>query len=100
MLLSTRAAILWAWDTMTSGTQAGTGALRAQAYDLLVLCQTVPDDIARSLIALATELNPNVKVLIYSAPERLRNINVEANHEKTLENPKRLIRTVTQLLEA
>ena len=65
-LLHTRAQLLSGWEVFTVDPRRAPEALRERLYDLLILCQSVPDSTAKTLIALATKLHPDIKVLALS----------------------------------
>jgi hypothetical protein len=65
-LLHTRAQLLSSWEAVTVHPRGAPEPLRERLYDLLILCQSVPDSTAEPLIALATKLHPNIKVLALS----------------------------------
>ena len=53
-LLDTRAQLLSSWEVVTAYPRDAPEALRERLYDLMILCQSVPDSTAGTLIALAT----------------------------------------------
>ena len=63
MLSYTRAQILRDWETAITPTAGAPQALRSRPYNLLILCQTVPDSTAREIVAQANQLYPGLKVL-------------------------------------
>ena len=60
--------------------------IRATCPDLLILCQTVPDDRARTLIERARALNPVVKVLAVCQYSHRRDLDAEL-YEVQLDDP-------------
>ncbi len=65
-LLHTRVLLLSDWEVVTVNSRGAPEALRKRSYDLMVFCQSVPDSTAGQLIALATKLHPDIKVLAIS----------------------------------
>jgi hypothetical protein len=63
-LLLTRASLLKDWQTTSVITREAEAAIRAQAYDLLIFCRTVPDRTAEKLISLANQLHPPATSLL------------------------------------
>ena len=62
-LLATRAQILSEWEVVSASPIAVEEALERRSYELLILCQSVPDATAASVLALATSQYPKIKVL-------------------------------------
>ena len=100
-LSSTRAGVLKEWQTAsTTSRNAPEAVVTAQAYDLLILCQTVPEETARRLVALTCELRPQPKVLaLYSQQLRGRTGLGTATYEIDLLNPGGLRNRVAALLK-
>jgi CheY-like chemotaxis protein len=66
VLLRTRAELLRDWQITAVSSREATEAMRARAYDLLILSQTVQEPLARKLIAQALELACHPKILTIS----------------------------------
>ena len=98
VLLQTRADLLREWQVSTSTSQQAFQAIRASAFDLLIVCQTVSDNTAAQLIDKAREINPDVQALAIAQVHQERNLNVEL-FEVQLNDPDRLRRIVTRLLQ-
>jgi DNA-binding NtrC family response regulator len=63
-LLRTRVYMLEDWQTTTANTREAEAAMTTQPFDLLIIGQTVPDETAKSLIALANTLHPPATTLV------------------------------------
>jgi DNA-binding NtrC family response regulator len=63
-LLRTRVYMLEDWQTTTANTTEAEAAIQTQPFDLLIIGQTVPDETATSLIALANTLHPPAATLV------------------------------------
>jgi hypothetical protein len=74
VLLATRADLLRDWHTVATDPVGAIKALQLRSYDLLILCQSVPDSIAKQLIADATSLHPGIKVLALAYDGEDRNL--------------------------
>jgi DNA-binding NtrC family response regulator len=64
VLLRTRVCMLEDWQTTTANTREAEAAINARPFDLLIIGQTVPDETAKSLIALANKLQPPATTLV------------------------------------
>lgn len=98
LLLLTRADLLRDWHVSTVTSDRAIEAIRSAAYQLLIICQTIPDSIAQNLIDEAREMNPNVLVLAMAQVGQERNLDVEL-FEVQLKNPDRLRQVVADLLQ-
>jgi DNA-binding response OmpR family regulator len=98
-LLETRADLLKAWQVSTSTSQYAVEEIRSRAYDLIIFCQTIPDEAARALIHQARDQNPTVKTLATHIPGQERNLDAE-HYEIQLQNPARLQSIVARLLQS
>jgi CheY-like chemotaxis protein len=98
VLLQTRADLLREWQVSTSTSQQAFQSIRASAFDLLVICQTVPDFTAGQLIDKGREMNSSILVLAMSRAGQQRNLDAEL-FEVQLGDPDRLRRAVTHLLQ-
>lgn len=99
MLSSTRTALLSRWQTTTSTSMDALGVIRSTAPDLLILCQTVPDQRAKSLIESARTLNPKIKVLAVCQYLQSRDLDAE-RYEVQLDDPGAFAVIVADLLSA
>jgi hypothetical protein len=71
VLLHTRAELLRDWQITTTSSRDAGEAMLARKYDLLIFSQTVEETLVRSLIAQASELHPNPRILaIHSGRDR------------------------------
>ena len=72
VLLETRFASLKAWQVSTTTSQHAVEEFRSKFYDLIIFCQTIPEETSRTLIDQAHKLDPTVKTLAIrvSGPER------------------------------
>jgi two-component SAPR family response regulator len=80
---STRTELLKNWHVVAKTTADAFEAILARRYDLLILCQTVPDYTAKKLIAKARELNPKVRVLAISSYGRDRDLDCQKHELRT-----------------
>jgi hypothetical protein len=99
-LLKTRRCLLADWQTTSGNTRDAEKEIRARAYDLLIFGQTVSNETARSLIALASELHPlSSSLVICSLSEKDRNFG-SATYRVDLRNPGGLRAAVAKLLDS
>jgi hypothetical protein len=99
ILLETRAEVLREWRTTKAYTHNALKRIRSARYDLILFCQTVPNESARYLIAQATELYNGIKVLSISEIDEERPL-CPAGFTVEAFNPRRLRDTVATLLSA
>jgi hypothetical protein len=98
VLLETRFDSLKAWQVSTTTSQHAVEEFRSKFYDLIIFCQTVPEETSRTLIDQAHKLDPTVKTLAIrvSGPER----DVDADLDGVLlQQPNRLRGLVGLLLQ-
>jgi DNA-binding NtrC family response regulator len=69
-LLFARAALLSDCEVMTTGSRDAEEAIRALAFNLLIIGENVPDALAKMLLALAGRLYPQLKVLVAGRQHR------------------------------
>lgn len=69
VLLHTRAELLRDWQITTASSRDAAEAMLARKYDLLIFSQTVKETMARRLIAQASELDPNPRILAIRSGE-------------------------------
>jgi DNA-binding response OmpR family regulator len=86
VLLGTRADLLKAWQVATTSSRQAAEEIRSKAYDLIILCQTIPDETAQKLIHQAREVNPAVKALAIHVSGQERNVDAEL-YEIQLQHP-------------
>jgi CheY-like chemotaxis protein len=72
VLLETRFDSLRAWQVSTTSSQHAVEEFRSNFYDLIIFCQTIPEETSWRLIDQAHKLDPTVKTLAIrvSGPER------------------------------
>jgi CheY-like chemotaxis protein len=98
LLLQTRGALLRGeGDVVTVTSRDAEDALTSQLYDLVVLCQTVPEDTVRRLIDQTTALDPCPIILTINRAEEPRQLEAETYYVQ-LTNPKWLRVAVVGLL--
>jgi CheY-like chemotaxis protein len=98
LLLRTRRALLRGeGDVVTVMSRDAEVALISQLYDLVVLCQTVPEDTVRRLIDQTTALDPCPIILTINGAEEPRQLEAEP-YDVQLTNPKWLRVAVVGLL--
>jgi DNA-binding response OmpR family regulator len=98
VLLETRTDSLKAWQVSTTTSQHAVEGFRSKFYDLIIFCQTIPEEISRTLIDQAHKLDPTVKTLAIraSGPERDAGADLYGD---LLEQPNRLRDLVAFLLQ-
>jgi DNA-binding NtrC family response regulator len=69
-LLRTQTELLRDCQVETTCSGDAEEAIRALAFDLLIICETVPDAAARILLALAAKLHPQLKILLVGRQHR------------------------------
>jgi hypothetical protein len=96
VLCSTRAAILKQWEVATATPDDAAARLSVKRWDLLILCHTVPDDIARNLITQACFVNPLLQVIALSREGQDRHLDCY-KHEVDIAHPGSLKEAVARL---
>src|SRR5271156_5019557 len=99
ILLETRSYLLRDWQVSVSTSKMAIDAIRSKSYDLIILCQTIPDETAHALIGHAREMNPRVKSLAIHLPGQTRDVEAEL-YETQFQNPGRLMSVVAHLLQS
>jgi hypothetical protein len=100
VLLKTRRYLLADWQTTSASTRNAEKAIRAGTYDLLIFGQTVSNENAKRLIALASELHSlSTSLVICSLHEEERNFG-SATYRVDLNNPGGLRAAVAKLLDS
>lgn len=98
VLLHTRAELLRDWQIASASSREAEEAILAQPYDLLIFCQTVQENVGRTLIGQALRLHPECRILtIRSAGEQHLG---SQTYQVELNNPGGLRSTVAKLLDA
>jgi CheY-like chemotaxis protein len=97
-LLQTRADLLKAWRVSTTTAEHAIEAIRSTAHDLIILCQTIPDATAQTLIDQAREMNPDVATLALKHPGQERILDAKL-FEVQITKPGRFLRVVDRLLQ-
>jgi hypothetical protein len=77
------------WDAET--------VFASQAYDLVVLCQTVPEHVVRTLLNMASRLHPRAVIVVIDGSEEYRRLGAEI-FDAQLEDPGWLPRAAVELL--
>jgi CheY-like chemotaxis protein len=98
ILLETRTDSLKAWQVSTTNSQHAVEELRSKFYDLIIFCQTIPDETSRALIDQAHKLDPTVKTLEMRVSGPANDVGTE-RCGALLEPPHRLRTLVAFLLE-
>jgi hypothetical protein len=100
VLNKTRVCMLKDWQTTAANTAEAKEAIKAHAFDLLIFGQTVPDETAKNLIALANKLHPPAtSLVICAATGRDRHFGT-ATYRIDLSNPGGFRSSVARLLDA
>jgi len=100
VLLRTRSCLLQDWQITTASCREAEKAIKAQAYDLMIFGQTVPDETAKTLIAVASELHPpSSSLLLCSAGGQDRCFG-SASYKIDLRNPGGFRAAVEKLLDS
>jgi hypothetical protein len=100
VLVRTRVCMLKDWQTTTANTREAEAAIKAQAFDLLIIGQTVPDETAKNLIALARQLHPLATALVICGIVDADRHFGTASYRIDLTNPGGLRCAVAELLES
>jgi CheY-like chemotaxis protein len=98
MLSYTRAQLLREWKTVTTNSTAALETIRTSRYDLLILCHTVRDLTARTIIAQANELYPGIKSLAICEEWQNRELNA-ASYTSEPNDPASLRKAVASVLD-
>jgi hypothetical protein len=99
ILTETRVGLLSDWQPSESTSIQAPGLIRSIVPDLLIVCQTVPDEKARELIESARALNPRVRVLAVCRYQQKRDLDAEL-FEVQLNDPGAFRAVVADLLRA
>jgi hypothetical protein len=97
ILLETRAYLLRDWPVSVTTSRHAAEAIGSTAHDLIILCQTIPDETAKLLIDQARKMNPNVATLAIKHPGQDRGLDAEL-FEVQIAKPGRLLGVVARLL--
>jgi hypothetical protein len=99
MLLFTRARLLAEWLVDTANPAQAFAAIEAKGYDLLILCQTIPNDTASALTSAMATRSPGAAVMILNQQGQNRHIGtIQCSVDPT--NPRWLPDGVSKLLGA
>ncbi len=97
-LLETRAELLKAWQVSTTTSRHAVEEIRSKFFDVMIVCHSISDETARTLIHQARELNPALKTLAICFSGQEREVDAEL-YEVQLQNPGRLLSAVARLLQ-
>jgi hypothetical protein len=97
MLTETRVGLLSDWQPSASISVQAPGVIRSIVPDLLIVCQTIPDEKAQELIQTARALNPKVQVLAVCRYGQKRDLEAE-RFEVKLNDPGAFRTVVADLL--
>ena len=95
----TRAHLLEQWRPLVVTPEAASDAIAANAWDLLIICQTVPDDIAASLALQMNTLHPSAPVMAITGAGQNRSFR-SVQFVVNVANPSWLPNAVANLLSA
>jgi CheY-like chemotaxis protein len=98
ILLETRTDSLKAWRVSTTTSQHAVEAFRSKFYDLIIFCQTIPEETSRALIDQAHKLDPTVKTLAIRVSGPGRDVDADL-YGVLLEQPNRLRNLVAFLVQ-
>jgi DNA-binding NtrC family response regulator len=97
VLMHTRAELLRDWQITTASSREAGEAMQSRKYDLLIFSQTVQETQARNLIAQASALHPNPRILAIRSGED-RELG-SPTYQVDLNNPGGLRSAVARILE-
>jgi DNA-binding response OmpR family regulator len=97
-LLSTQTELLREWQVVGSCSGEAEEATRTSAFDLLIINQTVPELAARSLVAQASKLHPQPKILVICRQYREWHLGPTAFYTATSTHPCEFKTAVARLL--
>lgn len=95
----TRAELLREWQVVTTHCKGAADAILGRRYDLLILCQTVPEEAAIRIIATGRAMHPSVRILAVSQEGEDRRLDSQ-RYEVQLNNPRGLRDAVARLLSS
>jgi hypothetical protein len=72
VLSNTRALLLKHWQPLVVSPEVAPYAIAARSYDLLIICQTVAEEVAAKLALQITMLCPNAKVMAINGDGQVR----------------------------
>jgi hypothetical protein len=98
-LSRTRILMLGDWRTTAVTSAGASDAIAAYAYDLLILCQTIPDDVAASLAAQMLSVHSASKVMTINTKGHLRRFGT-VQYTLEMEKPTWLPNAVARTLSA
>ncbi len=94
-----RVRLLEQWNPLVVTPEVAPDAIAANKWDLLIICQTVKDDIAASLAQQMKTLHPNARVMAITGAGQIRKFR-SVKFPVNLENPSWLPDAVANLLSA
>jgi CheY-like chemotaxis protein len=97
-LIATRALLLSDWETETVHAFQAMECIETQAFDLLIICQSVPDATAKNLIRAAKELKAPPEILLIRADRSDKDFGVEVHTQNLWESPAWLHMSAAELL--
>jgi CheY-like chemotaxis protein len=99
ILLEALADQLIGWQVTASAPGEAVQFIRTTRPDLLILCQSIPQETAEGLIKCAREFNSNVRALIICRPGDTRDFHSEG-FDTRLDDPGDLRTVVVRLLQS
>jgi hypothetical protein len=97
MLSYSRAQLLKRWRITTVAPAAAAKAIAGKAYDLVLMCQTVRDEVAQKLALQAFAQHPNAKVMTINRQGQSRPFR-SVQFVVDFANPIRLVNAVSSIL--
>jgi hypothetical protein len=82
-----------------AGSRDAETAIASQPYNLIVLCQTVPEYRVRRVLNLASKIEPRPAIMVINGSERHRKLGA-ATHDVELANPAWFRTAVVQLVHS
>lgn len=98
-LIATRALLLSDWETETVNAFQAMECIETQAFDLLIICQSVPDVTAKNLIRAAKELKAPPQILLIRSNRSDEDFGVDVHTQDLWESPAWLRESATKILE-
>jgi hypothetical protein len=95
----TRAHLLQRWRPLVVTPEAAADAIAANAWDLLIICQSVNDDVAASLALQMNTLHPSAQVMAITSTGQIRSFH-SVQFAVNVANPSWLPDAVASLLSA
>jgi DNA-binding response OmpR family regulator len=98
-LQKTRVWLLSRWQTTTASSIEAETAIEESEYDLVILCQSVPEDRAQNLIARVQKLDSPPPILAVSGAVTARKLRVPT-YQVQMDRPSGFLEAVAQMLDA